>query len=120
MRITDPIRIGEGDDDKRQLWNLMFVFEICVAGFDSTRPASDFAHRAQCLELLEATIQGIHKVHWGGYTPTSARWVDDRTHGRHGAELVATVTFNLPIFDAGTLRATPNPVLSHPKPAPPA
>lgn len=114
IQVIDPTHIG---GEPRQLWNTMFVFEVWIAGFDSDNPDRDFAHRARCYQLWEATAQALHKGYYGAYAWASARWADERIHGRHGAELVATLALNIPLSDMESDSAKPAPLPGQPKPA---
>lgn len=114
--IVAPMFIGEGDEEKRQLWNAKVAYDVSFNGFDESNPDRDLAHRRRCLDLFEVTAQEIHRAYAGQEEWSSARWDDSKKHVRHGAELVATVTLNIPIFDIPYASATPRGVPNQPKP----
>jgi hypothetical protein len=116
MSVVAPTFIGEGDGVKRQLWNVLFVYDVAFAGFDADNPERDLAHRRRCFDLWEVVAQAIHADYYGSYEWTSARWTLDRKDGVHGAELVATLVLNIPLFDRADSIASPGPVPGEPKP----
>ena len=122
MQILEPTHIGEYETsaglEQRQLFNVLFGFEVSFAGYDINNAERDLAHRHACFDLWEKTAQAMQASYSGAHQWTGARWEDARKYGRHGAELVATLAINLPIFDAGYLSATPDPVPGQPKPVP--
>jgi hypothetical protein len=123
IAITEPKFIGEGDEDddgrvRRQLLNVMFAYEVSVAGYDIDNAERDLAHRHACFDLWERVVQAMQAAYYGSHEWTVARWEDARKYGRHGAELVATLTVNLPIFDVTYPTASPEPVAGDPKPEP--
>lgn len=118
--IADSIMfIGEGEDGRRQLANPLFVYEVSFVGYDKARPERDLAHRSVCFDLWEAATQAIHRAYYGMYAWTGAKWTKDRQHGRHGAELVARLELNIPLFDVAYATASPSPLPGDPKPAEP-
>jgi hypothetical protein len=118
LEVIPPMRIGESNDDdaKRQLWNVLFVYEVSFAGYDADNPDRDLMHRRRCFDLWEVAAQAVHASYSGMYAWTSARWNLDRKDGVHGAELVATLTLNIPLSDVGNPHASPAPVPGEPKP----
>lgn len=115
-----PIQqIGEDDTGRRQLANVMFVFDVTISGYDASQPTRDLAHRHKCFLLLEAVVQAAQHAYWGAHSWTSARWEDTRKQGRHGAELVATLSLNIPLLDQQWESATPEPIPGEPKPVEP-
>ncbi len=118
MAIVPPTMIGDNDDDdpKRQLLNVLMTYEVSFAGFDKTTDR-DLAHRRRCFDLFEVTAQEIHRAYYGAYTWTSARWEIPRKSMSHGAELIASLTLNIPIFDIPSSEAAPAPLPGEPKPA---
>ncbi len=119
--LDEPTHIGEDDTGKRQLLNVQFVYEVSFAGYDSANPERDLAHRHVCFDLFEATVQAVQRSYFGAHRWTSARWDEDTgTQGNHGAELIATLTLNIPLFDIVSPLAAPTPIVGEPKPAPPA
>lgn len=116
--LIPPTQMGEGEAEdgsaRRQLANLMFAFDIHVAAFDPS--GRDLAHRGAALDLAEKVVQGMHHAAWGLIEWRPWRWNDERTHGRHGAELVVSFAINLPLFDVADKIATPSPRLGQPKP----
>lgn len=124
IAIIPPTFIGEGDLDeageaRRQLWNMMFKYEVSFAGFDANNPERDLAHRRKCVDLFEVTTQEIQRAYHGAYGWSSATWADEKKHVRHGAELIATLTINVPIFDISSKAAIPGAVPGQPKPVEP-
>jgi hypothetical protein len=117
--VAPPMFIGEDVDGKRQLVNTLFAYEVSFFGFDKTKPERDLAHRHVCFDLWEATAQAVQRSYFGVHEWTGAKWSLDRKHGRHGAELVATLVLNVPLFDTASQSATPNPRPGEPKPADP-
>ncbi|MBX3205110.1 MAG: hypothetical protein KF764_08570 [Labilithrix sp.] len=116
ISFIPPTRIGDDASGRCQLWNTLFVFEVCFAGYDADAPTRDLAHKRRCYDLLELATQEIHRVYDGSYEWTSATWTDERKHGRHGAELVATLVLNIPLFSTPYPFAEPVPVPGAPKP----
>jgi len=117
IAIAEPLLIGEDDTAKRQLLNPLFTYEVSFIGYDKTRPERDLAHRHVCFDLWEATAQALQRSYYGVHEWTGAKWTLDRKHGRHGAELVATLAMNIPLFDVTYETATPAPKPGEPKPA---
>jgi hypothetical protein len=117
--VAPPLFIGEGEDGRRQIVNAMFAFEVSFHGYDKTKPTRDLAHRHVCFDLWEATAQAVQRAYFGVHEWTGAQWTTDRKHGRHGAELVATLVLNVPLFDTASPSATPTPMPGLPKPADP-
>lgn len=111
--------MGEGESARRQLVNPMFVYEVSFEGYDKARPARDLAHRSVCFDLWEAATQAIHRAYFGMYAWTGAKWTKERLHGRHGAELIARLELNIPLFDVAYAIASPSPLPGEPKPAEP-
>lgn len=124
MQIIPPTHIGdqdvEGDPErvKRQLFNVMFAFDVYFAGFDADHPERDLAHRRKCFDIWEVTAQEIQRLYAGAFEWSSPQWNDDKKHIRHGAELVATLVLNIPIFDRDWVIAKPSPKPGEPKPVP--
>lgn len=116
--IVPPLFIGEGADGKRQLLNTLFVYEVSFVGYDKARADRDLAHRAVCFDLWEATAQAVQRAYYGVHEWTGAKWTTERQHGRHGAELVATLVLNIPLFDTASPSASPSPKPGDPKPVP--
>jgi hypothetical protein len=133
LEVIPPMRIGERhdpDDDEnvsRQLFDVLFVFEVSFAGYNADYPDRDLMHRRRCFDLWEVTAQAIQASYpssgdvAGGASHgwTSARWNLDRTDGVHGAELIATLILNIPLFDRDWAVVTPTGVPGQPKPPPP-
>lgn len=115
--ISPPLFIGENDDGARQIVNTLFGFEVSFIGFDKTKQERDLAHRHVCFDLWEATVQAVQRAYYGVHEWTGAKWTLDRKHLRHGAELVATLVLNIPLFDTASPSAAPNPLPGEPKPA---
>lgn len=115
--VEAPRFIGEDDTGVRQLWNTFFVYEVSFAGYDRRNPERDLAHRKASYDLWEATTQAIHAAYYGNYHWTKARWEDARILGRHGVELVATLTLEVPLLDLASPLAAPKPKPGAPKPA---
>lgn len=111
-----PTHIGEDDSARRQLLNALLPINVYFAGFDWSQAGRDFAHRRVCLALWEATVQAVQFAYHGAHSWGAANWSDPRKELRHGAELVATLTLNVPLFDVGGVFATPTPVPGDPKP----
>ncbi len=116
--IDAPRYIGEDDDGRRQLVNMLFAYEVSFAGYDRDNPERDLAHRHVCVDLFEATAQSLQRSAFGMHQWSAARWEDTRKHGRHGAELVVALTVNIPIFDTASPMAAPAPKPGAPKPVP--
>jgi hypothetical protein len=116
MTMLPPTHIGDDDTGKRQLFNVEFVYEVSFAGFDANHPDRDIAHMRRCFDLWEVTAQEVQKAEYGLIEWTSARWELSRKDGVHGAELIATLALNIPIFDKAGAFATPAPVPGQPKP----
>lgn len=117
IAFAAPIQIGEDEDLHRQLCVTRFLFDVHIAGFDPDQPR-DLAHRGVCYALLEQTVRAIHGAYWGNLEWLGASWNDARRHARHGAELVATFTLNVPLFDTKSALAHPDPKVGTPKPVP--
>lgn len=96
-----PTHIGNDfERPARQLLNVLFQYEVSFWGFDAADDGeNDLLHIAKCVELFEATEQAIHRSHYGTYEWGAMRWTDTVKHVVHGAELIAPITINLPIFD---------------------
>lgn len=62
ISFVPPTRIGDDASGRIQLWNTLFVFEVCFAGYDADAPERDLAHKRRCYDLLELTTQEIHRV----------------------------------------------------------
>lgn len=118
IAFIPPTRIGEDEHERRQLLNAMFVFDVSVSGYDPSNPERDLAHRRRCFDIFEAVVQEVHRAYYGACEWTSARWEDARKDGRHGAELIATLVLNIPLFDRAWAEATPKAVIHSPKTPP--
>lgn len=119
LGFAPPMYIGEGDADgsglaRRQLWTMVYAFEVCVAGYDSEQPARQLAHQHVCVDIFEIVVQEVHRSYAGQYEWRGARWDDARKQGRFGAEFVATLVLNIPLFDAPSVAVTPVGVLANP------
>lgn len=118
MQIVPPAFIGDGDDTRRQLFNVMFPFDVSFAGYDADNPERELAHRRKCFDMFEVTAQEVQRLYFGAHSWTSCAWNDDKKHIRHGAELIATLVLNIPIFDRSWAIGTPAPKPGEPKPVP--
>lgn len=116
--VTPVMFIGEDGDGKRQLVNTLFAYEVSFIGYDKARPERDLAHRSVCFDLWEATAQAVQRSYYGVHEWTGAKWTTERKNGRHGAELIATLVLNVPLFDVASQSAAPSPRPGQPKPAP--
>lgn len=119
IAVTPPLFIGDDDDGRRQLWNAIFVYDVSFEGYDKALPSRDLAHRQICFDLWEATAQALQRAYHGVHEWTGAKWSTERKHGRHGAELIATLTLNIPLFDTASPSAAPAPKPGQPKPVEP-
>lgn len=117
IEVEAPRFVGEDDTGVRMLWNTLFGYEVSFLAFDRDQPERDVAHRKACYDLWEATTQAIHAAYNGMYHWTGARWNDSRVYQRHGAELLATLTLEVPLFDLASVLAAPKPKPGQPKPA---
>lgn len=118
MEILAPLRLGEDDTGARQLINPIFVFNVYVAGFDPNANGRDLLHRRACFALWEAVVQSVQRSYYGVAEWRSARWSLEKRHVVHGAELVATLALNIPLFDVASAIAMPTPKPGAPKPVP--
>lgn len=113
-----PTSIGEGAADelgesRRALMQTAFVFDVVIA---AVSPKARFVeHQRRCFDIFEIVVQEVHRAYYGQAQWTSARWNLDRKVGAFGAELVATLAINIPIFDAPCVVKTPTGVLANPE-----
>lgn len=117
LEIFAPTHVGEDDERPRQLINPIFVFEVAFAGYDARNASRDLCHRRVCFDLWEATVQATQRAYYGAHEWRGARWSKEKKHIVHGAELLATLAINVPLFDAPVRTATPRPIPGAPKPA---
>jgi hypothetical protein len=116
MQVVPAMRIGEDDDGRRQLLNVMVPLEVVFTAFDETQPYVHTAHEAQCFALWELAAQAMQHAYFGVHEWSSPKWSQPRKHMSHGAELVVTLSLNVPLFDVESPSATPSPVPGEPKP----
>lgn len=114
MTFLPPTHIGENDEGHAQIVNMLFVFEVGCAGFDADNPERELAHMRKCVDIFEAVVQEVKRAYWGVHEWSAARWENKRKDGRHGAELVARLTLNIPLFDIASQIVTPEGVYQHP------
>ncbi len=117
--FSPPKYIGEGDEDaegasRRQLWTMAYAFEVAIAGYEPAFPERQLAHQQACVNIFEIVVQEVHRAYAGQYAWTSARWDDARKQGRFGAEFVATLTLNVPLFDSASVPRRPVGILANP------
>ena len=103
---------GSGPEQPaRQLLNILFTYEVSCWGFDPDDGGeNDLFHIGKCIDLLEAVVQAVWRKHHGQVTWGAMRWTDTVKHVRHGAELVATLQLNVPLFDAADMYHPASPV----------
>ena len=126
VETAAPRFIGEGlpDEDggvRRALVDATVIFDVCFAGFDHEKVEAqdaDLYHRRAAFGLWELAVQAIQRSYYGAHEWRGARWDDARKHGRHGAELIATLAVSAPLFDAAWTTSAPSPIPGLPKPAP--
>lgn len=114
--VIAPTFIGEADDDKRQLLNVMFVYDVSFAGYDADHPERDLSHIRKCFDIFEVTAQEVQLAYSGAFAWSALKRTTDKKHITHGAELVAKLTLNIPIFDLTYVSASPTAVPGQPKP----
>ena len=119
--LEDVLRIGEGDADedndcKRQLLNVMFAFDVSIIGYDAIHPSRDLAHRRRCFDIWEVVAQEVQRDYGGVSKWISAKWNLNRKDGVYGAELIAGLVMNIPLFDIDWRVVVPAGVPGEPKP----
>lgn len=117
IAIIPPTRVGEDTDGSpRQLLNTLFTFEVHIAGWDSDNPDRDLAHRHKAYDIWELVVQEVQLAYGGAIEWTGARWNLDKKHLPFGAELIATLVINVPLFDVRYVPATGHAKYPEPKP----
>jgi hypothetical protein len=118
--LKEATHIGEsivdGVAQPRQLVDMMVSLEIHFAGYDQTAD-DDLLHMRQAVGLLEAVVQALQHSYYGAYDLSDPTLNMDKKHLRHGVELIATLTINVPLFDVVSSAAVANPKPGEPKPA---
>lgn len=110
MAMVPPMRPGEDDDGRRQLWNVEVAYDVHIAAYDADAPNRRVAQQNRVLALLETVVQGVHHAYYGVARWGAATWQQPRKNHSHGAELAVGLTLNLPLFDVESPLATPAPV----------
>jgi hypothetical protein len=103
-------RMGEDEDTSRQLLTTLFMFDVAIAGYDASNPERDLAHRHKCYDLWEMVVQEVQAAYPGASQWTAAKWNIPAIHLAFGAELIATLAINVPLFDYPQVSATPQPL----------
>jgi len=113
IQIIAPIFIG---DNPRHLLDTKFIYEVAFAGYDPENK-SDIYHRHICYDLWEAVTQALQRAYAGQYEWLNAQWSVERKHIIYGAELIATLSLNIPLSDLKSPEVIVGPRPGEPKPA---
>jgi hypothetical protein len=117
IEIIPPMRIGEDTDGgPRQLLNTLFTYEVAIAAHDPDQPERDLAHRHKAYDIWELVVQEVQLAYPGVSAWTAARWSLEKRHLVFGAELIATLVINVPLFDVRSGIGYPSAKPGAPKP----